>query len=220
MIQAGCCCGAACSCPTGTELPSTVSLTLSITGCQGTTAVLQCVLQLNENAPCGVGVCLCGTYSFTANLTTPGGCAGNFACDMPYDVFDTCQYGHPGEALIGLSAVGLGTNGRGFDWGPYEFCDIWVLRFRLSIRFGTDFPAAQSATGECNPCVWHNPELPCMSFSQEFNIVFYKPSGKTPIGTYISTAGSILDSCTEDLPPSCEPCTGYWGMIINSVTIA
>lgn len=221
-MQAGCCCS--CSCPSGTAAPSSVSLTITITGCQGTTAVIPCVLLLNADAPCLVGNCLCQKYSFTANLDTAGGCSGNYACDMPYDSFDTCQNGtpDPGQALIGIAKASLGTNGIGFDSAEYPACDVWFLRLTLELKAGLSNPTAQSATDVCNNCHWHDPSAPCLSFaSQTFDMGFWKATGQDPRGTYVSAVGSpIPDICWVDAPPSCEPCTGYWGMTINDITIA
>jgi len=224
MMMAGCCCGGECSCPSGTTLPSSVSLTITVTGCQGTTAVVTCVLLLNANAPCVVGVCLCQKYSFTANLNTAGGCGGNYACNMPYDYFDTCQNGtpDPGQALIGIAKAAIGTNGIGFDSEEYPACDVWFLRLTLELKGGLTDPTAQSANGVCGDCRWHYPAFPCGApASQKFDMGFWKATGTDPRGTYVSAVGSpIPDSCWVDVPPPCEPCEGSWGMTINDITIA
>lgn len=222
MAASSCCCGVECTCPVETELPSSVSLTITVTGCQGTTAVVTCVLLLNADAPCQVGVCACPKYAFTANTDTPGGCSGNYACDIPYDYFDYCQNGtpDPGQALIGIAKCALGTNGAGFTVDPYASCDLWFLRMTLEVKLGLANPTAQSATAICNDCHWHNPTSPCINWeSTPIEIAFYKPAGQDPRGTYVSGVGVWPEQCAID-PPSCDPCPGLWGMTINDITVA
>lgn len=220
MAASSCCCGVECTCPVETQAPTSVSLTLTVTGCQGTTAVVTCVLLLNANAPCQVGVCLCPKYAFTANLTTPAGCSGNYGCNMPYDTFDTCQNGtpDPGQALIGIAKAALGTNG--FDSEEYPRCDLWFMRLTLELKPGLSNASSQSATDVCNDCHWFNPSAPCIGYSsQTLDLGFWKATGTDPRGTYVSAVGSpIPDSCWVNVPPPCEPCE-YFGMTINDITV-
>lgn len=223
MAASSCCCGVECTCPVETVLPSSVSLTLTVTGCQGTTAVVTCVLLLNADAPCQVGVCLCPKYAFSGNLNTPAGCSGNYGCSFPYDYFDTCQNGtpDPGQALIGIAKAALGTNGTGFNADPYTLCDLWMLRMTLELKAGLTYPSSQGTGSDpCGDCHWFYPPFPCISWgSTSLEIAFYKPSGQDPRGTYVSAFGGPLEFCAID-PPSCDPCTGYWGMTINDITVA
>lgn len=223
MMQAGCCCGGDCSCPSGTTLPSSVTITVTATGCQGTTAVISCVLVLASSATCQVGVCLCPKYAFTANLTTPGGCSGNYACDMPYDYFDTCPNGtpNPGQALLGIAKVALGTNGTGQNADPYTLCDLWFLRLTLEAKPGLANASSQGTGSDvCGDCGWYDPSAPCTyKPSTTIEIGFWKPAGQDPRGTYESAVGGPAEICALD-PPSCEGCFYGFGMTINDITIA
>lgn len=218
MAASSCCCGVECTCPVETVLPSSVSLTITVNGCEGTTAVLTCVLLLNANAPCQVGVCLCPKYSFTANLNTPAGCVGNYGCNMPWDYFDACE--DAGQALIGITSVGLGTNGTGQNADPYVLCDIWTINIRFALRAGIANPTSQSSgSNVCWECYWFNPEAPCVGGpGMHTDVMFWKPTGQDPRGTYVSAIGSPLEFCA--LTPSCEgPCYGGIGMEIIDITV-
>lgn len=222
MAASSCCCGVECTCPVETESPTSVSLTITVTGCQGTTAVVTCVLLLTGDAPCYVGACLCPKYAFTPNLDTPAGCSGK-ACNFPYDYFDFCQNGtpDPGQAAIGITKAALGTNGTGYNAEPYTLCDIWTLYLVLEVKGGlSDLDAQASSDGGCQDCHWFYPPFPCVSWASfSVPIGFWKPTGQDPRGTYVSASGTVLDFCAVD-PPSCDPCTGYYGMTINNITVA
>jgi hypothetical protein len=221
IAASSCCCGVECTCPVETATPTSVLLTVTATGCQGTTAVVSCVLLLNANAPCQVGVCLCPKYAFTANLTTPAGCSGNFGCNIPYDTFDYCTSGSPdpGQALLGIAKAALGTNGTGYNADPYTLCDLWLLRLTLEAKGGLSNPSAQSATDVCGDCHWHYPSFPCLNWaSVPIEIAFVKPSGQDPRGTYVSGIGGPLEFCAID-PPPCEGCFSGFGMTIDDITV-
>lgn len=220
MMQAGCCCSGACSCPSGTTLPSSVTVTVTVTGCQGTTAVLTAVAVLNASATCEVGVCLCQKYSFSAGTTTAGGCSPNVLCDMPYDSFDSCSTGSPGDILIGISNIGIGTNGVGFNSEPYTLCDLWSARIVFAVGGNPSYPAEQGAINACSPCSWWIHGAPCISSSQTVDTAYCKAAGTSPLGTYEDCAGMPHEVCGVNAP-GCDGCySPSVGIIVNDITIA
>lgn len=220
MMQAGCCCNGACSCPSGTTLPSSVTVTVTVTGCQGTTAVLTAVAVLNASATCEIGACLCQKYSFSAGTTTAGGCSPNVLCNMPYDSFDSCTTASPGDILIGISNIGIGTNGVGINVDPYILCDLWSARIVFAVGGNPAYPADQQAADACAACNWWTHGAPCFSSSQTVDTTYCKSAGTSPLGTYEDCTGMPHEVCGV-AAPGCDGC--YYpsvGMTINDITIA
>jgi hypothetical protein len=224
MMQAGCCCG--CSCPIETDLPSSVTVTVTVTGCHGTTAVLTAVAVLNADAPCQIGNgCLCPKYSFVAVTETPN-CGGSFLCNMQAETFDSC--GTAGDAFIGISSLGIGTNGVGFNQEPYTLCDLWSIRINFSVWIQQPVATIQVANGSCQECYvsQYYPESPCfrIAVSSIQEVVYCKAAGQAPTGTYEDCTGMPHGEVCGVFPPvTCENCAyfpPYIAMTINNITIA
>lgn len=229
MAASSCCCGVECTCPVETDLPSSVLVTITATGCEGTVAVLTCVAQLNASAPCEIGVCLCPKYSFTARTETPN-CEGAVICNMQAETFDYCGSGSGtgmGEAFIGVSSLGIGTNGTGFNADPYTLCDLWTIRINFSVWLAQPVATIQTASEQnCQECYvsQYYPESPCfrLNVSSIDEVQYCKASGQSPTGTYENCVGLPHEFCGID-PLSCDDCPNtppFIGITITDITVA
>jgi hypothetical protein len=218
MAASSCCCGVECTCPVETDIPTSVLVTVTVTGCAGTAAVLSCVAQVNTEAPCVIQAgCLCGKYTFETSTTTPGGCLpGNFLCDPVYEEFDygtTAGYGR-----IGISSLAIGTNGTGQNAEPYTLCDLWVIRIKLSLYlWNPGIEYVYQTQGPCLDCGVSQASAPCVFAQMPTEIVFCKPSGQSPTGGYASCDGGPLEFCGIN-PPSCETFASAY--VVDDITVA
>lgn len=216
MAASSCCCN--CLCPAETNIPTAVTVSVTVTGCGGTVAVLTCVAQVNAVAPCVIANgCLCPKYTFETSTTTPGGCLpGNFLCNPVYEEFD---YGTSvGYGRIGISGLGIGTNGTGYNADPYTLCDLWTIRIKISVwLWNSGIQYVYQTNGPCFDCGVSQASSPCVFAQMPTEIVFCKMSGQSPTGVYESCDGTPLDFCGVN-PPSCE--TVALAFVVNNITVA
>ena len=206
MLQAACCCGV-CSCPPGTSLPSSVTVTIVITSCAGIPVTLSAVATLGGT--CDPETCSCTKYTFSAITETVGGCQPlGKLCDMPYGILERCNNA---QQLIGISSLGVSTNGVGAFDPPYD-CSFWASTIKLVVGGSPQFPEDQAAI-QCNLCGWFAHGAPCIGTSTFYLVSGCKFNDTSPAGAY----PLCEDVCANETPGCVDECSS--GFTFTSITV-
>ena len=195
MMQAGCCCG--CSCPSGTPNPSSVTATITIVDCCGTSHTVVKILSNTVTLNCPACI-TCPKYQWNPSLS-PGGCTG-FLCETlgGWKCSNDCS----ADALAMIDSIGLGTDGSFFidpENPEVGYCQNWAISLRVTAAIQGEYITPSA--------IYYDPETYCLICRWGYACSFFvdcdrseailcKQASATPLGTYTNCSGQPLDSCT------------------------
>lgn len=220
LLQANCCCTDDCpdfcNCPSDTDLPSTVLVSLSLTDCCGNARTFSVTVSLGGNVGCACLICTKYSYRPAGGSACPDACTGAITSEWSCGDFGGTICDEPKEAY--LRYVNIQTDGCGYRVPPgedpeelyslYGYCRAWVLNTGIQSSGSGPAVLVASASGECQggPCAYSVADFPCTATricdNVDYSMCKLPTSGipGTPIGTY-TVCTSPLDFCTS--PEEC-----------------
>jgi len=196
MAASSCCCGGDCKCPAGTPNPSSVTATITIVDCCGTSHTVTRILSNEVTAPCGT--CnICPRYVWYPTVTEGQSCSG-FRCETISDW--KCSNDCSANALAMIDTISIGTDGSFVidpNYPELGYCQNWTISFTVTSAIPVENlnPSADYYQGQnCVSCRWG---YGCLFYldCDRTTVIMCKQGTATPLGTYVSCTGLFLERC-------------------------